>query len=576
MNKRIRNLLSVVLALCMLLMSFAVAYAAGEYDGKTVILHTNDVHGAIDMYAYISGIKKDFEAKGAEVILADAGDYMQGTSYVSLSKGTNAVSMMNSAGYDVATVGNHEFDYGCENLLKQLENAEFSVICSNVFSENKAVFDSNYIYTSSNGMKVGFFGLVTPETQTQTNPAMIKGLTFSSNEALYELARQEVNALSDADVVICLSHLGVNSSSTPNRSLDVYKNVDGIDFMIDGHSHTVMAAGTGGEKIQSTGTGLKNIGVVVIDESTKAVEDNYLIPIDEKCPCDEAVKAVSDGYIAEIQKEYGQVFAKSEVELNGERAPGNRTKETNLGDLIADSMRNAVIKQDDSLKVPESNVVAVTNGGGIRDYLHKGDITKNDVNTVLPFGNTICVVYVTGEELLEALEASTFDTPNAVGGFPQVSGMSYTIDAYKKYDAREETYPNSTFYGPKTIQRVTINKVGGKAFDKNAVYAVVTNNFCAAGGDTYYAFASAASQYDTGLPMDEVLMSYITDELGGVIGKDYAKPQGRITVNTGFPKGLTAIFEKLTTWLKAFYDKYLDELVNKIFAFASRVLIISR
>ena len=124
MGKKIQNLLAVLLSLCMLLTSFTIVYAVNEYDGKTVILHTNDVHGAIDKYAYIAGIREDFESKGAEVILADAGDYMQGTSYVSLSKGANAVSLMNLAGYDVATVGNHEFDYGYENLLKQLENAE--------------------------------------------------------------------------------------------------------------------------------------------------------------------------------------------------------------------------------------------------------------------------------------------------------------------------------------------------------------------------------------------------------------------------------------------------------------------
>jgi len=136
---------------------------------------------------------------------------------------------------------------------------------------------------------------------------------------------------------------------------------------------------------------------------------------------------------------------------------------------------------------------------------------------VLPFGNTITVVYVTGAELLEALEASTFSTPGAIGGYPQTAGIKWTLDATKAYDANAETYPDSTYYGPKTIQRVSIQSVNGKAFDKNATYAVATNNFCAAGGDTYYAFKAASAQFDTGVPLDEAVMAYVEQELGGVI-----------------------------------------------------------
>lgn len=156
------------------------------------------------------------------------------------------------------------------------------------------------------------------------------------------------------------------------------------------------------------------------------------------------------------------------------------------------------------------------------------------MNTVLPFGNTVAVVYVTGAELLEALEASTFALPDSLGGFPQIAGMNISIDATKKYDPQTTPYPSgsgkATYYGPASINRVTINSVNGKAFDPNKTYAVVTNNFCAAGGDTYYAFAAASSQFDTGLPLDEVLMDYITTELKGVVGEQYAQPQGRMTI----------------------------------------------
>ena len=153
-----------------------------------------------------------------------------------------------------------------------------------------------------------------------------------------------------------------------------------------------------------------------------------------------------------------------------------------------------------------------------------------DVNKILPFGNTVTLVYVTGAELLEALEASTYMAPSASGGFPQIAGMKITVDTTKAYNPKAETYPDSTYYGPASIERVTINEINGKPFDINATYAVITNNFCAAGGDTYYAFASASEQFDTGLPLDEVLMDYITKVLNGVIGEQYAEPQGRITI----------------------------------------------
>ena len=308
MNVKLKRSLSIFLSVCLFLVSVTVAFAQGDYDGKIIILHTNDIHGAIDKYAYISGIKKDFESKGAEVILADAGDFMQGTSYVNVEKGANAVSLMNSVGYNVTTVGNHEFDYGYENLLQQTANAKFSVICSNVYKGNDLLLNANYTYTSSNGTKIGFFGLNTPETQTKANLSMIKGLTFKSGEALYKIAQQQVNALAGADVIICLCHLGIDSSSSPNRSLDVYNRVDGIDFMIDGHSHTVMTKGVLGEKIQSAGKGGEKAGVIVVDEKTKTIEDNYLISIDENTPCDSSVKTLADGYIEKIKKEYAKVM----------------------------------------------------------------------------------------------------------------------------------------------------------------------------------------------------------------------------------------------------------------------------
>ena len=558
-----RKFLSVLLAMAMVLSLSVTSFAAdtdseakAEMAGKTVILHTNDVHGAIEGYAYITALKADYEAKGAEVILVDAGDYSQGEVYVSDTKGLDAVEMMNVTGYDVVTLGNHEFDYGYAQLKENMTKADFKILCANVYGEDGTpIFDANYTYTTKSGVKIGFFGMETPEAQTKANPALIKGLKFDTD--LKAVAEKQLEALKDDDVVIALSHLGVDDSSKPYTSYDLYNAAKGIDFIIDGHSHSVMIKGKNGEPIQSTGTKFANIGVIVIDDASKKIESNSLYEIKEDTAKDATVAAAAQKIIDRIDKEYGAVFAKSKVELNGAKAPnGNRDGETNNGDLITDAMLWKVMQNKEGLTVNEDHVVAITNGGGIRAAIKVGDVTKKDIKTVLPFGNTIEVIYVTGNELLEALEASTFCVPESIGGFPQVSGISYTISTGAVYDANAETYPASTYYGPKSINRVTINSINGKDFKANDTYAVVTNNFCAEGGDTYYAFAAATSKFDTGVTLDMAVMDYITKELKGVIGEQYAAPQGRILMNP---------FKdvKVSSWFgKYVIDLYNDGIIN--------------
>lgn len=553
--KHMKKLLSLLLVLCLVLSLSCTAFAAEAekpLDGKTVILHSNDVHGAIDLYAAMAALKADYEAQGAEVILADAGDYSQGTVYVSVNKGADAVTMMNATGYDVVTLGNHEFDYGYAQLAENMKAAKFQVLCADVLgADGKTIFDANTIIEKG-GVKIGFFGLDTPEAQTKANPKLIQGLKFlagADGKELYDCAAAQVADLKKqgADIVVCLAHLGVDESSEPYTSYDLAKNVQGIDFIIDGHSHTVMTAGPNGEAIQSTGTAFANIGVITIDNATKKIESNELkaiwhteknadgksVTVVDYKTRDEKVAAAAKAIIDPIDKAYGEKFAVSEVALNGAKAPnGNRDSETNLGDLITDAMLWKVLA-DAEITVAKENVVAITNGGGIRASIGVGDVTKKDINTVLPFGNTLAVVYVKGSELLEALEASTYCTPKSIGGFPQVAGMQFKVTTYEKYDANAEPYPGSTYYGPKTINRVTISSINGKDFDPEATYAVITNNFVAGGGDTYYAFAAATNQFDTGLPLDEVVMEYVAKELNGVIGEDYAEPAGRIVVDQG-------------------------------------------
>lgn len=553
--KRILKRVSLVLVAIMMVFSLAACSSKvetiekeenkveGPYTGKTVILHTNDIHGGfipnpddeeatdggLEGYATVSYVKKDFESKGATVILVDDGDYSQGSIYVSLNKGAAAAELMNEVGYDIVGLGNHEFDYGVDQLKSNFEGKNYKVLCSNVFNGDETLFDSEVVVKVGK-LKIGFFGLLTPETQTKVNPNYVKELTFTEGQDLYEVAQKEADLLKDeADIVICMSHLGVDAESAGNTSEDVYANTTGIDFIIDGHSHTVMTTGSNGEPIQSTGTKTQNIGVIVIDNATKAIEQNYLLETNIMAPDTEILDS-AEAIMSEIDTNYGTIFANTDVDLDGTKEIV-RSEETNLGDLVADAMLYEVLKAG-SIDVDDANVVVVTNGGGIRASIATGGISMKDINSVNPFGNTVAVDYVTGAELLEILEASTYCTPETIGGFPQVAGINFTIDTTVEYDAGEE-YPDSTYAKPNSIKRVTIQSINGNDFDENATYAVITNNFCAAGGDTYYALKAAydaGNGFDTGIALDEAVVDYITNALGGKITTDYAEPQGRITI----------------------------------------------
>ena len=558
MNKLLALVLAVVMALSVTVTALAdwgpAEYAAAanvigtDYTGKTIILHSNDVHGAIDGYAYMPTLKHMFEEKGAtDVMLVDAGDFSQGTTYVSVSKGLTAIQMMNYAGYDLVTLGNHEFDFGYAQLVDNLSKAEFYTISCNVILDEtgESILPGYVTYDFGNKetedgryLRIAFVGIETPETATKVNPGLIKEIHFTAFDDLYTTVQANVDAAKadEPDLVIALAHLGVDVESAGNgyRSIDLLKKVNGIDFVIDGHSHTVMTAGENGEPIQSTGTKFANIGVIVIDNETKTIEDNFLVStkgLAKNGPVLNMAQAIMD----EVDAQYNAVFATSEVLLNGDKAPGNRTEETNLGDLITDAMVWSVVKEG-GIAQPEENVVGITNGGGIRAAIAAGDVTMKDINTVLPFGNTVAVIYVTGNELLEALEASTFCTPDAVGGFPQTSGIEWTLDTTKAYDQGDVYVLNgkeSSYFAPASIQRVSIQAINGQPFDPEAVYAVVTNNFCAAGGDTYNAFARAydeGSGFDTGIPLDEAVIAYVTDVLGGVITAEaYGEVHGHAT-----------------------------------------------
>ena len=503
---------------------------SGTYEGDVVILHSNDVHGAIDGYSKIAKLKTDYEEMGAEVLLVDAGDFLQGDPYVNTSSGLDAVKLMNAVDYAFAVPGNHEIDYGVDILRSNLspENADFKTLCANLFVNDEQAFVSNAIYHAKNGIDIGLFGLATPETKTKANPVLTKDITIYSSKKMADCASAQAAELKQngAECVIALAHLGVDVESgiNENRSVDLFHNSEGIDFILDGHSHTVMTEGDGGEPIQSTGTRFAYIGVLVVNEQGE-VKDHYLIdtadlPLQEEGEVATLTKEIKE----KVDAEYSKVIVQSEVELDGSKA-GNRSRETNNGDLTTDSLLWYAAQNREILDGFEGPVIAILNGGSIRDKIPKGDVTKKDIFTVHPFGNTLNIVYVKGSELLEALEASTFLTPELIGGYPQTAGIQFTIDTTKEYDAGE-AYPDSTYHKPNSIQRVSIQSVNGKLFDPNATIAVVTNNFMANGGDTYYVFGKGKS-VETGVYLDDNLVNYIKQELNGIITEaKYGKPRG--------------------------------------------------
>ncbi len=545
--------LSIALLMALTLALPAMAEQKLDLTGSIVILHTNDIHGrgvtdpatgALG-YAAIAQIKQDMAAAGADVLLLEAGDASQGTPLVNLSQGKTAIEFMNAAGYDAMTPGNHEFDWGLDNLKQITAEAKFPILAANITDKisGEPVFGERKVFEIG-GHKIGVFGLDTPETMTKAHPDKVRGITFAMDKDLYACAQAQIDALKaeGCDYIVCLGHLGVDEESAPNRSTDVIANTTGIDLFIDGHSHTKMPGGQkvawkeeGEALLTSTGEYCQNLGVVVLKTAEDKISATASLygPVTSNIalaylPTNPDVDALVSGTNAQVEADLSKVFAKTEADLNGERDPGVRTQETNLGDFAADAILWAAQQA-----MGDQVVAAITNGGGIRASIKAGDITMKDMKTVFPFGNEVSTLTVTGEELLEALEAATHSTPAAIGAFPQVAGIEFTIDTTVAYENGEQ-YPDSTYFKPaKPGSRVTIATVGGQPFDPAAQYVIATNDFTAAGGDTYYAFkyANAQTGYKTGVALEDALVQYVAAQLSGVVtAEKYGQPQGRITI----------------------------------------------
>ncbi len=506
MNKY-RKSISIIVAIVMLFtlqFSFSFAETADESD-PIVILHTNDMHSKVDgelSLASVKGWKDYYEAKGSAVLILDSGDALHGLPVANLSRGENIVDIMHEVGYTALTPGNHDFNYGTARLKELSELMDFDLLSANFTDKSgTAVFTPSKIYTAGD-KKIGIVGISTPETATKTNPLNVAGYQFNEAE-LASLVQAQIDSLKaeGADYIVALGHLGLDEESGPYRSSDLISQISGLDISVDGHSHTSLANGEavkdkdGNEVVLAqTGSQLKAIGKIGIDG------ENIAASLITEPKEDAAIKALEAEQQAEIKPMLDKVVAKTDVLLDGNRDPGVRTQETNLGDLGADA-----------LKYVSGADVALTNGGGIRASIEIGDITYGEINTVFPFGNTVVTIEITGADLLAALQHGTASAPTASGGFPQVAGMNYEVHTYLQADR---------------VQNVTIN---GEPLDLQKTYTLATNDFTQVGGDGYTMLAGYEKTGEYGA-LDEALATYIEKALNGTVDNRYAKAQNRIKV----------------------------------------------
>ena len=466
MNKKV---LSLVLVLSLILSSFSFALALDAQTTKITIIHTNDTHGRLleDSYNGIMGfakiaslIKKAKEANPNTLVL-DAGDTLHGMPIVNISKGENALKVLEAAGYDYMTLGNHDFNYGYEKLLELKDMSTVEMISANILNDGENLF-TPYVIKEIGGVKVGIFGITTPETEYKTSPSNVKGLTFDDP---IEISKKMVEELDDqTDVIIALAHVGLDESSVVT-SKQIAENVEGIDVIIDGHSHTPLETGmlVNNTLIAQTGEHDKNIGYVQIEIQNGAVINKTAELLTAEKAAEVEANPDLTKIIDEINKTNEETFEKvvatTDIELDGARE-NVRTKETNLGNLSADAVRAAA-----------GSDIGFVNGGNIRISLEPGNITYGMLAQLFPFGNTVQVKKISGETLVKVLEHSVSGYPATSGGFFQVSGMTFTFDPSKEV-------------GSRVVEVI----VGDKPLDKTAEYTVAINDFLGEGGDGYTMF----------------------------------------------------------------------------------------
>ena len=542
--------------------------AAGETEaaGGVTVLYTNDIHTYITKdltYSKVAAYKDSLE----NVLLVDAGDHIQGTAYGSMDKGATIAQLMNAAGYDLATLGNHEFDYGMDGCMAAIEAADFPYVSCNFYHEANGVAGENvldsYKVFEVGGVKIAFIGITTPESFTKSTPSYfqdengnyIYGIAGGADgEALYTTVQNAIDAASaEADYVIALGHLGVDESSQPWTSREVIANTTGLDAFIDGHSHTTIpmeeVTDEGGSTVILTQTGsyLDAVGQMTIAaDGTITTQLLTAENLAEVTP-DAEVKAIEDAWVAELDEQLGQVIGYSQVTLDNYDAEGNRLvrkQETNTGDFAADALYYLFDEMDLDVDV------AVMNGGGVRNEAVTGEISYQTCKAIHTFGNVACLQTVTGQQLLDALEWGakdvTADGSVENGGFLHVSGLRYTINTAIPSTVQQDDKGVWTG-GPTGAYRVTNvevlnNETGAyEPLDLTAQYNLAGYNYTLRDlGDGFAMFDGAVNVLDYVSEDYMVLANYVesfpVDEATGLptipADSQYAEVtgNGRITI----------------------------------------------
>ena len=547
----LRKLLAVLLIVSMMIAGFALAEEAPAH-APAVILYTNDVHCGIDDaigYAGLAAYKKAYEKAGYDVLLADCGDAIQGAAVGTISKGEYIVDIMNEVGYSVATIGNHEFDYGMDQFMALKDKAQYDYVCCNFTDlEGNAVL-TPYVIKELGGWKIAFVGVDTPETFTKSTPTYFQdgegNYIYSFNggnggQDLFDIVQKYVDqAIGEgAEIVVALSHLGTEFIADDKAwtSSDLIANTTGIDAVLDAHSHSTIAGelvlNKDGEEVllSSTGTKLEALGSLTITEDADGALVLETELHTEKLFQDDDMTTYVEGIKAQYAETLNQVVAHSDVDLiindptavDAEGKPIRiiRTQETNLGDLCADAYRYISGAQ-----------IGLVNGGGIRKQIPAGDITYEQIIAVHPFGNMLTVVEATGQQVLDALEMSASKLPAENGGFLHVSGLTFEINA--GIESPVVVDENGEFVEVNGERRVQNVLVDGAPIDPTATYTVASHNYMLKdGGDGMNMFQGDAILQDEVMLDNQVLINYIADGLAGNVGEDYAEPygQGRITI----------------------------------------------
>ena len=484
----------------------APAASACWYGDKSdvTILYTNDVHTYIDKqspkltYAAIADLKQSYQNAGKDVLLVDAGDHVQGTAYGSMDEGASIIKLMNAAGYDVATPGNHEFDYGMDRAKAIMKEADFPYLSCNWVDLRTTlrVLPSVKVFVRG-GRRIAFVGVTTPETFTKSTPAYFMDKAQrkyiydiqggEDGKKLYDAVQKAIDkAKLLADVVIGLGHLGVDPSSSPWTSEEVIAHTSGFDAFIDGHSHTVMenkqVQDASGKAVTLTQTGsyFANVGEMTI--AADGTITTKLIPTHEGM--DAGIAAMQTGWVNTVDDMLGEKIAVGDSDFYvSDPATGKRrirSAETNLGDFVADGIYT-YFNEVEKLHCD----VAIMNGGGIRADVPAGDWTFKTCKQVSPFGNVACLMSVTGKQIQDALEfAARFagEDGKENGGFLQVAGATYEIhtDIPNTVQTDEKNVWIGSATGTPRVQNVKIyDKASGSylPLDPGATYALAGMNY---------------------------------------------------------------------------------------------------